>query len=164
MRKRNVGGEKEIVCDSGLCLGQVQGPPYTLPPAAAAQLVDLYRQDRRDRFDGRWRCENGATKLTPQLIIHPGSFDANPVQEEVNGSLSVLLLGFWIRCDAVECEALGVSEHKIEEHVSRKFRVIYLNLTAGGGLPQNTRDPPDRAKPSFLVCQFCQLGKLDGLR
>jgi hypothetical protein len=78
----------------------------------------------------------GATKLTPQLIIHPGSFDANPVQEEVNGSLSMPLLGFRVRCDAVECEALGMPENKIEEHVRREFRVIYPDLTAGGGLTQ----------------------------
>src|SRR3984885_9086719 len=101
MRKRNVGAEKdgadvvdqlrtssrsgflgasvaarqskEIVCDSGLCLGQVQGPPYTLPPAAAAQLVDLYRQDRRDRFDGRWRCENWRDKAHA-AAHHPSWF------------------------------------------------------------------------------------------
>ena len=40
-------------------------------------------------------------------------------------------LGFWIRCDAVECKTFGVPEHKIEEHVSRKLRVIYFDLTAG---------------------------------
>jgi hypothetical protein len=38
----------------------------------------------------------------PQLRIEIGSFGPNPVQEEVNGSLSMPLLGFWIRCDAVE--------------------------------------------------------------
>jgi hypothetical protein len=37
----------------------------------------------------------------PQLRIQLGSFGPNPVQEEVNGSLSMPLLGFWIRCDAV---------------------------------------------------------------
>jgi hypothetical protein len=66
------------------------------------------------------------------------SFGANPVQEEVNSGLSMPFLGFWIRCDAVKCKALGMPEHKIEEHVSRKFRVIYLDLTARGGLTQYT--------------------------
>ena len=47
-------------------------------------------------------------------------------------------LGFWIRCDAVECEALRMPKHKIEEHISRKLRVIYLDLTAGRRLTQYT--------------------------
>ena len=44
----------------------------------------------------------------------------------------------WISRDAVEGQALAVPKHKIEEHVSRKFRVVHLDLTAGGGLTQNT--------------------------
>jgi hypothetical protein len=80
------------------------------------------------------------TALRKWAIWHPFpcSLGANPIQEEINGSLSMPLLGFWIRCDAVVCEALGMPEHKIEEHVSRKFRVIYLDLTAGRGLTQYT--------------------------
>ena len=58
--------------------------------------------------------ENSATtSLAPQLTVRPGSLGANPVQEEVNGSLSTPLLGFWIRCDAVKYKAFGVPEHKI---------------------------------------------------
>jgi hypothetical protein len=81
--------------------------------------------------------ENSATpSFAPRLIVQPGLFGANPIQEEVNSSLSTPLLGFWIRCDAVECKAFGLPEHEIEEHLSRKFRVIYLDLTAGHGLTQ----------------------------
>ena len=99
----------------------------------------------KGRLDRNWARLNGAVELqkialqiscAPQLIIQLGSFGTNPIQEEVNGSLPVPLFGFWIRRDAVECEAFGVPEYKIEEHVGRKFRVIYLNLTAGGGLTQ----------------------------
>ena len=81
---------------------------------------------------------NGATNVAPQLVIRPGLFGANPVQEEVDGSLSMPLLGFWLSWDAVEREAFGMPEHKIEEHVRRKFRVIYPDLTAGRGLTQYT--------------------------
>ena len=103
-----------------------------------------YVQGQLDRNGVRL---NGAVELpkialqiscAPLLIIQLGSFGTNPIQEEVNGSLPMPLFGFWIRRDAVECEAFGVPEYKIEEHVSRKFRVVYLNLTAGGGLTQYT--------------------------
>jgi hypothetical protein len=78
------------------------------------------------------------TSFAPQLIIQPGSFGSNPIQEEVDGGLSMPFLGFWIRCDAVECEALSMPKHKIEEHVSRKLRVIHLDLTVGRRLTQYT--------------------------
>src|ERR1700689_3561832 len=83
------------------------------------------------------RRQPAALRVNP-FRVQLGSFGANPIQEEVNGSLSMPLLGFWIRCDAIECKAFGVPEHNIEEHVSGKFRVIHLDLTAGSGLTQYT--------------------------
>src|SRR3984885_3041480 len=73
------------------------------------------------------------------------------------------LRGFWIRCDAVKCEAFGVPEHKIEEHISRKFRIVHFDMTAGGRLTQNTCNSPDRTQPAFFHCQCCQLRKLHSL-
>ena len=89
------------------------------------------------RREGPADSNRAALQVNP-FRIQPASFGENPIQEEVNGRLSTPLLGFWIRCDAIECKALGVPEHKIEEHVGRKFRVIYLDLTAGRGLTQYT--------------------------
>ncbi len=47
------------------------------------------------------------------------------------------LLGLWIGRDAVQRQAFAVPKHKIEEHVSRKFRVVHFYMTAGGRLTQN---------------------------
>jgi hypothetical protein len=67
-----------------------------------------------------------------------GSFGSNAVQKEVDGSLSMPLLSLWIRRDAVEDQTFAMPKHKIEEDVSRKFRVVHLDLAARGGLPQKT--------------------------
>ena len=67
-----------------------------------------------------------------------GSFGANPTQEEVDGSLSMSLFGLWIGWDAVQHQTFAVPQHKIEEHVSRKFRVVHLDMSAGSRLTQNT--------------------------
>src|ERR1700722_8243227 len=75
--------------------------------------------------------------LRAALITQLGSLGADPIQEEIDGSFSMPFLGFWIRCDAVEHETLGMPEHKIEEHVSRKLGVGHLDLATSGGLTQN---------------------------
>jgi hypothetical protein len=58
----------------------------------------------------------------------------------------------------------GGRKHKIEEHVSRELRVVHLDLAAGGRLSQKTCHSPDRTQPAFLMCELCQLRKLDSLR
>jgi hypothetical protein len=93
-----------------------------------------------------------------------GSFGSNPDQEEVDGYLSMPLLGLWIGRAAAEDQTSAVPKHKIEEHVSRELRVVHLDLAAGGRLSQKTCHSPDRTQPAFLMCELCQLRKLDSLR
>jgi hypothetical protein len=93
-----------------------------------------------------------------------GSFGSNPDQEEVDGCLSMPLLGLWIGRAAAEDQTSAVPKHKIEEHVSSEFRVVHLDLAAGGRPSQKTCHSPDRAQPAFLMCELCQLKKLESLR
>ena len=71
-----------------------------------------------------------------------GSFGSNPDQEKVDGSLSMPLLDLRIGRGAVEDQTSGVPKHKIEEHVSREFRVVHLDVAAGGRLSQKTCHSP----------------------
>jgi hypothetical protein len=48
------------------------------------------------------RPQPAALQVDP-FRVELGSFGPNPIQEEINGSLSMPLFGFGIRCDAVEC-------------------------------------------------------------
>src|SRR6202012_2195133 len=85
------------------------------------------------------------------LMTWPGSLGADPIQEEIDGSFSMPFLGFRIRCDAVERETLGMPEHKIEKHVSRKLGVLHLDLATSDGLTQNFRNSSRCPQPSFLI-------------
>jgi len=108
--------------------------PWKLSPIADVYFTAraprrFYRLDRGGCIAGRWRCGVSYCALQHFQL---GSFGANPTQEELYSSLSMSLLCLWIGCDAVQRQAFAASKHKIEEDFSRKFRVIHLDMTAGG--------------------------------
>ncbi len=96
--------------------------------------------------------------------LEVGFIRFEPDQEEVDGCLSMPLLGLWIGRAAAEDQTSAVPKHKIEEHVSRELRVVHLDLAASGRLSQKTCHSPEHTQPAFLMCELCQLRKLDSLR